>query len=62
MDTKLLFYCSRLLEEYTEENYQLPQEFGINPPVTLVWKTSLAASLYAWSPNEWHFKEYNCSH
>jgi hypothetical protein len=27
-----------------------------------VGKTSLAASLCAWSPNKWHFEEQSCCH
>jgi hypothetical protein len=48
-----------LLEEARKRTTIFPREFNIKPRVTLVGKTTLVASLYPWSPDQWQIKEYN---
>jgi hypothetical protein len=52
---KNFVYCCRLLEEWSPPQSSLRVRY--EPRVTLVEKTSLTASICAWSPNKWHFKE-----
>jgi hypothetical protein len=51
--TRQKLYFVGLIEEENEQItlYSIPREFDINSRVTLVGKTSLATTLYAWSPN-----------
>jgi hypothetical protein len=44
------------LKSVEKEPPFLPREIDIDPRITIMVKISLAASLCAWSPNEWHLK------